>query len=443
MRQVPPRETRAPRMHPLAVLPVFVSLAGKRVVVAGAGDAAVWKAELAAAAGAHVEVFAPDPCVELVALSQAPPAGSVSIIARQWRADDLVGAALAVGALTGEEAAAFAEAARRHGVPVNIVDTPELSNSASAASSIARLWSSASAPTAPRRSWGKRSVARSKRCCIPRSAPGRRRRSGCVSSSRRGCRWARRAATCGADLRTVRLRHATRRPSETCGTWPSPAPANRGIGRARRRRPRRPRAADAEGPACPAVGRRHPLRPPRQPRDPGAGAPRGAASCWSARPAAAPPAGRDDINRLMVRLRAERQARGAPQGRRPHGVRPRRRGACRLPQRRHRRRGRPRHHGGARRRRGAADPADRPAPHPPRAARHRAHSEAGGVPAHDWPSLADPWTDHRFYMGARTFADMLPKLHRGRARPGDACPCHLRRDNAAQQARCLRRGGSA
>ena len=38
------------------------------------------------------------------------------------------------------------------------------------------------------------------------------------------------------------------------------------------------------------------------------------------------------------------------------------------------------------------------------------HSEAGGPPAHDWPSLADPSTVTVFYMSARTFADMLPKL---------------------------------
>ena len=120
MRQIPPRETRAPRMRPLAVLPVFVDLAG-------AGDAAAWKAELAAAAGARVEVFAPDPCAELDALSQAPPAGSIAVVRRRWRADELAGAALAIGALAGEDAVAFAAAARAHGVPVNIVDTPALS----------------------------------------------------------------------------------------------------------------------------------------------------------------------------------------------------------------------------------------------------------------------------------------------------------------------------
>ena len=42
-------------MSPLAVLPVFFDLRGKRVVVAGDGDGAVWKAELLAACGACVD----------------------------------------------------------------------------------------------------------------------------------------------------------------------------------------------------------------------------------------------------------------------------------------------------------------------------------------------------------------------------------------------------
>ena len=48
------------RMAPLAKLPVFWSLEGKRVVVAGGSDAAAWKAELLAACGAEVHVY----CVE-------------------------------------------------------------------------------------------------------------------------------------------------------------------------------------------------------------------------------------------------------------------------------------------------------------------------------------------------------------------------------------------
>ena len=113
-------------MSPLAVLPVFFDLRGKRVVVAGDGDGAVWKAELLAASGACVEVYGAAPSAELIALQKNPPAGCVLIIARGWREDDFKGAACAVGALEGEDAAAFARAAQAAGVPVNVVDTPGL-----------------------------------------------------------------------------------------------------------------------------------------------------------------------------------------------------------------------------------------------------------------------------------------------------------------------------
>ena len=53
-----PSEARPPRMEALARLPVFYALAGKRAVVAGGSAAAAWKAELLAAAGAAVDVYA-------------------------------------------------------------------------------------------------------------------------------------------------------------------------------------------------------------------------------------------------------------------------------------------------------------------------------------------------------------------------------------------------
>jgi uroporphyrin-III C-methyltransferase / precorrin-2 dehydrogenase / sirohydrochlorin ferrochelatase len=113
-------------MSPLALLPVFLDLRGKRVVVAGDGEGAVWKAELLAAAGACVEVYAADPSADLLALQADPPAGCVLIIARAWQSTDFTGAAVAIGALEGDDAAAFASSARAAGVPVNVVDTPEL-----------------------------------------------------------------------------------------------------------------------------------------------------------------------------------------------------------------------------------------------------------------------------------------------------------------------------
>lgn len=54
----PPRNDAPARMEALAKLPVFWSLHGKRVIVAGGTDAAAWKAELLAACGAEVHVYA-------------------------------------------------------------------------------------------------------------------------------------------------------------------------------------------------------------------------------------------------------------------------------------------------------------------------------------------------------------------------------------------------
>ena len=112
------------RMDELATLPVFFKLRGKRAVLAGGSAPAVWKAELLAAAGAHVEVYAPDPVPDMVELA-AMPERQISIVRRDWTAGDLPGAAIAIGAIdTDEEAEAFRSAARDAGVPVNVVDRP-------------------------------------------------------------------------------------------------------------------------------------------------------------------------------------------------------------------------------------------------------------------------------------------------------------------------------
>jgi uroporphyrin-III C-methyltransferase / precorrin-2 dehydrogenase / sirohydrochlorin ferrochelatase len=127
MRQFEPPEPRPSRTRPLAVLPLFFDLNGRRAVATGSGEPLLWKAELLAAAGAKVDVFCRAPCAELAALAAAPPAGRVEIIARGWQPADLDDASLAVGVLQGREAAIFAAAAGAAGVPVNIVDQPQLS----------------------------------------------------------------------------------------------------------------------------------------------------------------------------------------------------------------------------------------------------------------------------------------------------------------------------
>src|SRR5438045_8663013 len=104
-----PSEARLPRMEPLARLPVFLALAGRRAVVAGGTPAAAWKAELLSAAGAEVEVYASEPCEELLALAAAPPRGSIVIHRRAGYVDEIRGAAIAIGACdSDDEAARFA-----------------------------------------------------------------------------------------------------------------------------------------------------------------------------------------------------------------------------------------------------------------------------------------------------------------------------------------------
>ena len=120
-----PTEAKAVRMRPLARLPVFLALAGKRALLAGGSPAAAWKAELLSAAGAKVDVCAENTCDQLFQLAADPPGGAVVLHCRRWSAADLTGSAVAVGAFDDNEcAAAFAAAARAAGVPVNVIDKP-------------------------------------------------------------------------------------------------------------------------------------------------------------------------------------------------------------------------------------------------------------------------------------------------------------------------------
>jgi uroporphyrin-III C-methyltransferase / precorrin-2 dehydrogenase / sirohydrochlorin ferrochelatase len=120
-----PTEVQTGRMSPLARLPAFFALAGKRALVAGGGQAAAWKAELLSAAGATVEIFTPNANEELRALVATPPSGAIILRERAWNAADLAGTAIAVAECDNDhEAARFAAAARAAGVPVNVIDRP-------------------------------------------------------------------------------------------------------------------------------------------------------------------------------------------------------------------------------------------------------------------------------------------------------------------------------
>src|SRR4029079_810096 len=120
-----PSEAKPARMGALARLPVFLALEGKRAVVSGGTPAAAWKVELLSAAGAQVSVYASEMSDDMRQLAADVSRGAINLHERSWRAEDLPGAAVAIGAFEDDEgAAAFAAAGRAAGVPVNVIDKP-------------------------------------------------------------------------------------------------------------------------------------------------------------------------------------------------------------------------------------------------------------------------------------------------------------------------------
>ena len=121
------REESGPLMRELACLPVFFSLNGKKVVLAGGSNAILWKAELCQAAEARVEVFGQTLCPGLVALASRCP--NIIVTARGIEPEDFHGALLAIAeAETAAEAARLQATARAAGVAINIIDKPEFSD---------------------------------------------------------------------------------------------------------------------------------------------------------------------------------------------------------------------------------------------------------------------------------------------------------------------------
>jgi uroporphyrin-III C-methyltransferase/precorrin-2 dehydrogenase/sirohydrochlorin ferrochelatase len=137
----PQRNDAPARMEALAKLPVFWSLQGQRAIVAGGSDAAAWKAELLAACGAEVHVYAPELSETFAALvgdaqggaAIAPRAdgdrtdrpGGYVHHPRDWDSAAFAGAALAIADCEDDaDAQSFHEAARAAGVPVNVIDKP-------------------------------------------------------------------------------------------------------------------------------------------------------------------------------------------------------------------------------------------------------------------------------------------------------------------------------
>jgi len=118
------RNARPARMAPLAKLPVFWALEGKRAIVAGGSDAAAWKAELLAACGAEIHVYAEELSETFANLINQD--SRFFHHRKQWSPASFEGAAIAISDCKDDEAAAaFFAAACKAGVPVNVIDNPK------------------------------------------------------------------------------------------------------------------------------------------------------------------------------------------------------------------------------------------------------------------------------------------------------------------------------
>lgn len=105
-------------------LPLFHNLKGRRVLVVGGGDIALRKARLLSKAGAVLRVIAPEIEPQLAALVEQ---GGGQTLLRGYAGNDLSGCVLVIAATDDESLNALvSQDARALGIPVNVVDSPQL-----------------------------------------------------------------------------------------------------------------------------------------------------------------------------------------------------------------------------------------------------------------------------------------------------------------------------
>ncbi len=108
----------------MAYIPIFLDVTGRECVVVGGGEVAARKVESILEAGARVTVVSPhlSPILESLAAS-----GSVTHLARNYQRGDIRGCVLVYAATDDPKLhRELAAEARALGIPVNVVDVPEL-----------------------------------------------------------------------------------------------------------------------------------------------------------------------------------------------------------------------------------------------------------------------------------------------------------------------------
>ncbi|MBI3401497.1 MAG: bifunctional precorrin-2 dehydrogenase/sirohydrochlorin ferrochelatase [Acidobacteria bacterium] len=106
------------------LLPLFLNLTGRDVVLVGAGRVAAGKLRQLLAAGARVRIVAPDIGDEIAADLRDPQRGTLLVSRRPFLPEDLDGAWLVVAAAPPDVNRQVADAAESRRVFVNAVDDP-------------------------------------------------------------------------------------------------------------------------------------------------------------------------------------------------------------------------------------------------------------------------------------------------------------------------------
>jgi precorrin-2 dehydrogenase/sirohydrochlorin ferrochelatase len=109
----------------MGYIPIFLDVTGRRCVVVGGGEVAARKVESLLTAGAQVTVVSPS--LAAPSLVAAVERGIVEHIARAYQRGDIAGCALVYAATDNRDLhRALADEARALGIPLNVVDVPEL-----------------------------------------------------------------------------------------------------------------------------------------------------------------------------------------------------------------------------------------------------------------------------------------------------------------------------
>jgi len=106
--------------------PIYLNLQGRKCLIAGGGQVALRKAAALLEYSAEITVVSPRLCVGLRKLAED---GRIKVINRSYRAGDMKGMHIAIVATSNRKInRGAAEEAKKHGVPVNVVDDPALSD---------------------------------------------------------------------------------------------------------------------------------------------------------------------------------------------------------------------------------------------------------------------------------------------------------------------------